>query len=115
MLGMSIDTEIWTKQEGLLRDLPIGERWTDEGDSLVMEGDGWLLSIFEPEPVDEVDIPSEIRAATSGMRFRVEASLEPAGAPPGGLTALSEAVSLVGSHWGGAALDPETGHVRTWP
>lgn len=112
---MSIDTEVWTKRSGLLADLPLGDDWINEGDALVKERDGWLVNVFAAREADAAEAPPELREAEPRLRYCVEVSLEPAGAPPEGLAALESVVDAVGAAWGGAALDPTTARVRTWP
>jgi hypothetical protein len=111
---MSIETEVWTKRPGSLRDLQLGEGWVDEGGTLVKEGSGWLVNVFEPREVDASATPQDLRKASPDLRYCVELSLEPAGAPVEGVAVLASVVEAIGAAWGGAALDPTTGHVRTW-
>lgn len=111
---MSVDIEIFTKRTGALTDISLDGEWRDEGDYLETEGNGWLLDIYEPEEVDASDIPSELTAAEPDVRYRIGVTLEPAGSPPEGLHAARQAVDAIGSAWGGAGLDLDTGSVRTW-
>lgn len=112
---MSSDTEIWTKRTGPLSELALGEEWRDEGDALVREGSGWVVNLFESREVDASGAPRDLLEVEPELHYCVEVSLEPAGAPPEGLATLESVVERVGSKWGGATLDPTSGHVRAWP
>ena len=113
---MSSDIEHFYVERGdpLLPLLPDGGGWLHDGEEHVAEGEGWLLTVYDPEPVEAAEIPEDLRSLVPGLAFRVDARLEPIN-PPDQAWALLEAVlDTVGGALGGATYDVRSGHAIAW-
>ena len=113
---MSAETELWTCDEGeLARLLPRAEEWDSFVDGVFeFDGDGWLLTVSAPEPVSPDEVPAELGALVSGLRFRVEMGVEPSDAPVDAWAFVREVMERLGGALRGAGLDPESGHPLSW-
>jgi hypothetical protein len=114
---MSIDIEDFYVQrsEPLAPLLPPDVEWEHDGEEVIAEGDGWMLTVFEPEPIDAGEIPADLRAAVPGLAFRVVVAIEPSGPPDDAWKLLDAVLDGVGAALGGATYDPLSGHAIAWP
>jgi len=114
---MSIDIEDFyvRRSEPLAPLLPRDVEWEQDGEEVAAEGDGWMLTLSEPEPVDAGEIPADLRAVVPGLAFRVAVSIEPIGPPEDAWKLLDAVLGAVGSARGGATYVPRSGHAIAWP
>jgi hypothetical protein len=111
---VSVELELWTREEGDLGELlPRADEWESFDGEFQFDGGGWLLSAFPPEPVDAGDVPPEVAALLDGLAFRVELGVEPSDAPTEAWSLLQEVMTFIGGQLAGAGLDPESG-APTW-
>lgn len=113
---MSIETELWTRDFGDVGGLlPRASEWEEVDGELEFEGDGWLLSVSQPEPVEPGDVPPHVAAAADSLAFRIELGVEPSNPGPEAWAFVREVLErLGGALGGGAGTDPDTGHARSW-
>jgi hypothetical protein len=113
---MSSDIEHFYVQrsEPLVPLLPDGAAWEQIGEEISTEGDGWVLLLYEPEPVDAAEIPEDLRTALPGLAFRVAASIEPIAPPEDAWDLLDTVLDAVGAALGGATYDLRSGHAIAW-
>jgi hypothetical protein len=112
---VSVEVELWTREDGdLAALLPRAGEWEAEDDFFEFEGDGWLVAVSAPEPIQPGDVPPELGGLVEGLRYRVDFSVEPSAPGPQAWAFVGEAMASVGRGLGGVGLDPETGHPRSW-
>jgi len=113
---MSSDIEHFYVERGapLSELLPDGAGWSHDGEEHVAEGGGWLLYVYDPEPVDPAEIPSDLRALMPGLSYRVDARLEPIDPPDQAWALLDAVLDTVGGARGGATYDPRSGLAFAW-
>lgn len=113
---MSVETELWTREGGELASLlPRADEWNTFVEGVFeFEGDGWLLTVSEPEVVAPDEIPSEIAGLLSGLRFRVALGVEPSDPPPDAWELVREVLERLGGALRGAGHDPRSGHALSW-
>jgi hypothetical protein len=112
---LSVDVELWTRDDGDISTLlPRAEEWDSFDGELQFDGEGWLLSVFAPEPVATSEVPAEVAGLVDGLAFRVELGVEPNDAPPEAWTLLQQVMTSIGGGLGGAGLDPESGKPTSW-
>jgi hypothetical protein len=111
---VSVDLELWTRQDGDLRTLvPRADEWDDLGELLELDGGGWLISLYEPEEAAD-EVPPELGALVEGLRYRIALTVEPSAPGPGAWELVREVMTAVGTALGGAGLDPESGRPTSW-
>ena len=112
---MGAEVELWTRETGELGALlPRADEWDADEGFYEFDGDAWLVSASDPEPVETSEVPPEVAALADGLRYRVDVSVEPGAPDPEAWALVSELLESVGRALGGAGLDPETGQARTW-
>ena len=112
---MSIDVELWTREDGELAPLlPHRDAWESFDGEFQFDGDGWLLSVSSPERADPTDVPAELEALVGGLAYRIDLTVEPSGAPPEAWAFLQQVMASMGARLSGAGLDPGTGAPRSW-
>jgi hypothetical protein len=117
---MSVDTELWTCEDGDLGGLLLGSPDWDvrvshvHGDVFEFEGDGWLLSVSAPEAVAADEVPAELAALVDGLRFRIDLGVEPSHPPAEAWAFVGEVMEQLGVALRGAGHDPESGHAVSW-
>ena len=111
---MSVEVELWTREGGdLAALLPRADEWDAESDFFEFEGDGWLVAVSAPEPIQPGEVPPEFDGV-EGLRYRIDFSVEPSAPGPQAWAFVREAMEAVGQALRGVGLDPETGHPRSW-
>jgi hypothetical protein len=111
---MSVDVELWTREDGdLLALLPRSDEWKRFRGGFQFDGDGWLVSVFAPEDASD-EVPAELSALVQGLRYCIELGVEPNAADPESLVLVREVMEAVGQALGGAGLDPESGQATSW-
>jgi hypothetical protein len=94
---LGVDLELWTRDEGDISTLlPRAEEWGSFDGELQFDGEGWLLSVFAPEPVETSEVPAELAGLVDGLAFRVELGVEPSDAPPEAWTLLQQVMASIG-------------------
>jgi hypothetical protein len=112
---LSVDVELWTRETGELAPLlPRAQDWESFDGEFQFDGDGWLVSVFVPEPADAGEVPAELAALVEGLAYRVELAVEPSGAPAEAWAFLQQVMTSIGRGLRGAGLDPETGTPTSW-
>jgi hypothetical protein len=113
---VSVETELWTCEDGNLAELlPRAGEWDSFGEGIFeFDGGGWLLTVSAPEPAGDGEVPSELEGLVGDLRFRVELSVEPGDAPREAWALVREVMERVGGALPGAGHDPESGHALSW-
>jgi hypothetical protein len=113
--AVGAEVELWTREGGSLAALlPRASEWEGDADHYEFEGEAWLVSVSDPEPVEPGEVPPELAGLVDDLRYRVDVSVEPGAPDPEAWTLVSELLESVGRALGGAAVDPDSGHARTW-
>jgi hypothetical protein len=114
-VALSVEVEVWTREDGdLAALLPRAAEWDVGDDFFEFEGDGWLLAVSAPEGIDVGDVPPELDSLAAGLRYRIELSVEPSAPAPAAWEFARDVMESVGRALGGVGLDPESGHPRSW-
>jgi hypothetical protein len=109
------ELELWTREGGELAPLlPRASEWDADEGFYEFEGEAWLVSVSDPEPVESSEVPPELAGLADGLRYRVDVRVEPGAPAPEAWTLVRELLEAVGRALGGAGLDPESGHARAW-
>lgn len=112
---MSVDTELWTREDGDLGGLlPRSPDWDVHGGAFEFDGGGWLLLVSVPEAVEADEVPADVAALAGGLRFRVDLAVEPGNPPAEAWTFVREVLEQLGGTLRGAGHDPESGHAVSW-
>jgi hypothetical protein len=106
---VSVDLELWTRETADLAPLlPRPDEWEPLGGSYELDGDGWLVSVFEPEDAAG-EVPGELRELVDGLRYRIDIGVEPSAPGADAWLFVREVLDALGTALGGAWLDPESG------
>ena len=112
---MSVDLELWTREEGDIAPLlPRADQWDSFDGEFQFDGGEWVVSVFSPEPVPASEVPPEVASLTDGLAYRVELGVEPSDASTEAWTLVREVLMSVGRELRGAGLDPESGRPTSW-
>jgi hypothetical protein len=102
---VSWDDAVWTVEPVHVATLlPAPSRWQryDHQDFTCWQFDGerWLISVCDPEPIDPAEIPDRVRQLLPGVRYLIGMSLEPSGASRAGWAFLNRVITVLatGSH-----------------
>jgi hypothetical protein len=111
---VSVDLELWTRETGDLQALlPRADEWEAVGDLYELGGDGWLVSVFEPEDAPD-EVPAELAALVEGLRYRIVIGVEPSVPGAEAWMLVRVVLETLGAELGGAGLDPESGRPTSW-
>jgi hypothetical protein len=111
---VSADLELWTRDTGDLGALlPRADEWDPAGDLYELDGDGWLVSVFEPEEAT-VEVPAELSELVEGLRYHIVIGVEPSVPGAEAWTLVRQVLEALGGALGGAGLDPESGRPTSW-
>jgi hypothetical protein len=111
---VSAHLELWTRDTGDLGALlPRADEWDPAGDLYELGGDGWLVSVFEPEDAPG-EVPAELSALVEGLRYRIVVGVEPSVPDAEAWTLVRQILEALGGALGEASLDPESGHPTSW-
>jgi hypothetical protein len=111
---MSTDIEVWTRtQVGVQALLPVPSRWQPRtGADYVcwwFDGERWLVTVCEPEPVDPGDIPAQVAQLLPGARYLISIGLEPINPSPAAWRFLNRVITALATGSHGLSFDVFTG------